>query len=66
MAKRKQWKNGGEHDKFVEKLIKQGKINKYTKPGSLKASYPAMFADFSSNVVRNHLSALKRSNGLYC
>lgn len=66
MGKIKQWKAGGEEDKFIEKLISQGKINKYTKPSFLKEKNPAMFNQFSANVVRNHLSMLKRNNGLYC
>lgn len=66
MGRTKQWKNGGEQDKFIVKLIKQGKIHKNTKPATLKADYPNLFAEFSPNVMRNHLNILKRSNGLYC
>lgn len=60
----KVWKTGGEEDKFIEKLIRKKKINKFTKPITLK-SYPAAFGEFNANVVRNHLNLLKRSNGLY-
>ena len=66
MGKVKTWTNGGDEDKYVIKLIKDGKVTKNTKPKDLVSNYPKMFGDFSSNVVRNHLNALKRSNGLYC
>ena len=49
----KMWKNGSDEDKFIVKLIKKGKVNKYTKPSTLKADYPAMFGDFTGNVIRN-------------
>lgn len=61
----KQWKNGGEEDKFIIKLMKTGKINKYTKPLTIKKEYPHLFNEFSTCVVRNHLNDLKRNNGLY-
>lgn len=61
----KQWKCDGDEDRFIIALIRQGKVNKYTKPTSLKTDYPKMFEGFSVNVVRNHLNALKRNNGLH-
>lgn len=66
MGKVKSWKNGGEEDKFIEKLIKKGKINKYTKPMALKKAHPDVFGEYTINVVRNHLNIIKRRNGLYC
>lgn len=66
MPKVKQWKKGGEEDKFILKLIRQGKITAQTKPNALKAEYPNIFGGFSSNVMRNHLNILKFSNGLFC
>lgn len=65
MAKTKQWKNGGDEDKFIEKLISQGRVNKFTKPSSLKKTYPNTFGAFTPNVIRNHLNILKRNKGLY-
>lgn len=61
-----QWKTGGDEDKFLQKLIKKGKITKSTKPASLKADYPLIFADFTPNVIRNHLTLVKRAHGMYC
>lgn len=61
-----QWKSDGKEDKFIQKLIKDGKINKFTKPHTLKINYPDIFDGFSSNVVRNHLNLLKRQNDIYC
>lgn len=66
MGKYKQWKQDGEQDKFIKNLIKQGKINKFTKPSSLASDYPAVFGEFSPNVIRNHLNIVKRNCGLYC
>ncbi len=66
MGKMKQWKKGGEEDKFILKMIRQGKITAQTKPSALKAEYPNVFGSFSSNVMRNHLNVLKFSNGLFC
>lgn len=66
MGKMKQWKKGGDEDKFILKMIRQGKITATTKPAVLKAEYPQMFGGFSSNVMRNHLNILKFSNGLFC
>lgn len=66
MGKTTVWKQDGDQDKFIIKLIKQGKIHKDTKPAFLKANHSAVFGDFNLNVIRNHLNALKRSNGLYC
>lgn len=57
------WKHDGEEDKFIEKLIKEGGINKFTKPATLLTRYPNVFGKFSVNVVRNHLNAMKR---LHC
>lgn len=61
----KTWKTGGEEDKFIKKLIRSGKIHKYTKPTKLIHDHPDVFGGYSSNVVRNHLNSLKRANGLY-
>lgn len=47
MGKVKQWKNGGEEDKFLQKLIKQGKVHVNTKPAFLQSEYPAVFGSFS-------------------
>lgn len=66
MGKAKQWKKGGDEDKLIIKLIKQGKITASTKPAHLKADYPEQFGGFSSNVMRNHLNILKFSHGLFC
>lgn len=66
MGKTVQWKNEGEQDKFIVKLIREGKIHKATKPAFLKATYPSVFGNFSLNVIRNHLNLLKRSSGLFC
>lgn len=60
----KVWKNGGQEDQVIKKLIRSGKINKYTKPSSLKNNYVRTFGDFSLNVIRNHLNLLKMSEGL--
>lgn len=62
----KQWKTDGEEDKFIQKLIKKGSINKYTTPKSLLTGYPAVFGNFSENVIRNHLNLAKRSSGVLC
>ena len=62
---KKVWKDGGVEDKFILKLIKQGKVHKNTKPKQLVELNPEIFRDFSDNVVRNHLNSLKRQNGLY-
>ncbi|KAJ6648088.1 hypothetical protein Bhyg_03313 [Pseudolycoriella hygida] len=59
------WKNDGEEDKFIVKLIKQGKVHKLTSPAFLKSTYPVVFGAFSLNVIRNHLNALKRNSGLF-
>lgn len=61
-----QWKHEGEQDKFIVKLIKDGKIHKDTKPAFLKATYPAVFGAFTINVIRNHLNVLKRAAGIFC
>lgn len=66
MGKVKLWKNGGPEDKFIGKLIDEGKFTKNSKPKSLKREHPKMFEDFSNNVIRNHINDLKRRNGLYC
>ncbi len=62
----KVWRTGGEEDKFLHKLNKQGKINKATTPTGIKKEFPHVFNDFSSNVIRNHLNDFKRRNGIYC
>lgn len=64
--KPKQWKTGGEEDKLLKKMIKQGKINKYTTPSSVQSKHPAVFGEFNPQVMRNHLNAVKRANGLFC
>ncbi|KAJ6647980.1 hypothetical protein Bhyg_03205 [Pseudolycoriella hygida] len=64
MPRAKQWKQNGEEDNFITKLISEGKITRNTKPSSLKSVFPTMFADFSPNVIRNHLNVLKMRHGL--
>ncbi|KAJ6639446.1 hypothetical protein Bhyg_12191 [Pseudolycoriella hygida] len=58
-------KNKTVEDKFLLKLVKKGKINKSTKPASLKSEHPTVFGEFSTNVIRNHLALIKRSSGMY-
>lgn len=58
------WTSGGPEDQDVLKKIKEGKITKYTKAADLKKL--DMYKNFSNNVIRNHLNALKKSNGLTC
>lgn len=65
-AKQTQWKSGGEEDKTLTKLIKQGKVNKFTTPSNLKCEHPAIFGSFTTEVIRNHLNTAKRTNDLYC
>ncbi|KAJ6634577.1 hypothetical protein Bhyg_13151 [Pseudolycoriella hygida] len=65
MGKTKQWKKNGEQDKFILKLMRNGKINKDTKPVTLQKDHPALFGDFSTNVIRNHLNMLKMSYGIF-
>lgn len=60
------WKNGGKEDRFIERLISEGLFTKNTKPYAMKERFPAIFGDFSENVIRNHLNDLKRKHGLYC
>lgn len=62
----KKWIAGGKEDKFILKLIKEGKITKYTNPNFLQKEFPKYFSEFTLQVIRNHLNELKRSNGLYC
>lgn len=62
----KKWVRGGEEDQFIIMAIKEGKVTKYSKPAQIKKLNPTMFVGFSTNVIRNHLNELKRSNGLYC
>lgn len=66
MVKVKQWKEGGKEDELVEKLINEGTITNSTTAGSLKMKNPIVFGTFSDNVVRNHLTNMKRKHGLYC
>lgn len=66
MVKPKQWKTGGQEDKMIQKLIKKGKINKYTKPTTLQSDHPGMFGSFNAQVMRNHLNIAKRASGLMC
>lgn len=66
MGKKKQWKSGGAEDKLIKKLIKDGKINKHTTPQTVQSKYPAAFGEFNSQVMRNHLKAVKRAEGLFC
>lgn len=61
----KQWKNDGEEDNKLRSLLTKGKINKFTKPVDLQKDYPEVFGSFSLQVMRNHLNAVKRTNGLY-
>ncbi len=65
MGKVKQWRQGGEEDKFIEKKIKKGEINKHTPAKTLVQKWPGMFGSFSENVIRNHLNLVKRAKGLY-
>lgn len=65
MGKTKQWKQGGEEDKILKKLVTKGKINKYTKPANLQRDYPAVFGEFTPNVIRNHFTSIKRDMGLF-
>lgn len=66
MSKAKQWKTGGEEDKLLKKLIRSGKINKYSKPCTVQNLHPEMFGGFNDQVMRNHLNIVKRSQGLFC
>lgn len=63
---KKKWLTDGKEDKFIEELISQGKITKFTQPSYLKQNYSKMFNTHSDQVIRNHLNVLKRSHGLYC
>ncbi|KAJ6642859.1 hypothetical protein Bhyg_07815 [Pseudolycoriella hygida] len=65
MGKTKQRKKNVEQDKFIVKLMRNGKINKDTKPVTLQKDHPALFGDFSTNVIRNHLNMLKMSYGMF-
>lgn len=65
MGKTKQWKSGGDEDKYIKKLIKQRKVTKFTKPPYLLSEHPSIFSGFSSNVIRNHLNEMKRKCGLF-
>lgn len=65
MGKVPQWKSGGSEDKLIKKLIKQGKINRYTKPAYLLSEHESVFKGFSDNVIRNHLNDNKRKCGLF-
>lgn len=60
------WTTDGTQDKFLEKLIREGKITKETSPGSIKNEYPRVFDNFTTAVIRNHLNHLKRRNGMFC
>lgn len=62
----KQWKSGGIEDKFLEKLLKQGKVSKNSMPVEIKNEYPHVFKDYSLAVVRNHFNDFKRRNGIFC
>lgn len=62
----KQWKSDGEEDKKLHTLIMKGKVNKHTTPKELQRDFPDVFGPFSLQVMRNHLNAAKRANGLYC
>lgn len=64
MGKLKQWKSGGAEDKLIKKLIK-GKVNRFTKPAYLQSEHEHWFKDFSTNVIRNHLTDVKRKCGLF-
>lgn len=66
MVKTKQWKVGGKEDEMVEKLINEGAIGNSTTASALKLKNPLVFGSFSDNVVRNHLTDMKRKHGLYC
>lgn len=66
MVKPVKWKKGGDEDQKVIHLIKKGKITKETTPAFLTKNYPEIFEKFSDQVLRNHLSELKRANGIYC
>jgi len=63
---KKIWKQNGPEDKFLTKLIKDGRVSKNTTASLLKKQHPEIFSDFTCNVVRNHLNELKRVNGMYC
>lgn len=65
MVKAQQWKSGGAEDKLIKKLIKQGKVTRFTKPAYLQSEHEHMFKTFSTNVIRNHLSDVKRKCGLF-
>lgn len=60
------WKSNGKEDRFIEKLISKGKVDKNTVPGYLKKEYPQIFNGFSTAVIRNHLNDVKRRNGIFC
>jgi hypothetical protein len=60
----KQWRSGGEEDKFVINLIKDGKVTKKTSAADLKSWHPTIFGEFNDQVVRNHLHVLKLAKGL--
>lgn len=60
----KQWKQQGPEDQFVLQLFKDKKINKKTSARELKSRYPLIFGEFSEDVVRNHLTTLKRFEGI--
>lgn len=62
----KQWKIGGNEDKTVISLIRNGRITKKTTFKELKKMNPEVFGEFTDHVVRNHLNTLKRARGLFC
>lgn len=62
----KQWRKNGDEDKAVINLIKRGKVTKRTSATDLQKMNPILFGSFSEQVVRNHLSELKRANGVFC
>lgn len=63
---KKNWRKNGEEDKHVMGLIKKGLINKDTTPMYLKKKFPEIYGAHSEQVIRNHLTDIKRDNGIYC
>lgn len=61
-CKKLMWKSFGVEDKFIQKLIREGKIDRDTTASMMQKEYPQIFGKFSNPVVRNHLNDIKRRN----
>lgn len=54
---KKQWKNGGDEDKYFMQLVQEGKVHANVKPYELKKD--KVFENFSAAVIRNNIRKFK-------